>query len=370
MADAGDTAGHGVDHSAGATGAPAGPTAHAAPQVSVVVPTRDRPELLAVALRGICQQQSVPIEILVVDDGSADPAAVDSVVSALTDPRVRILRPQGAAARRSAGVSAARNRGLAAAGGDWVAFCDDDDLWAPTKLASQLAALDRTGHRWAYVGAVDIDRAGAVVKGAAPPSPETVVAELPRANVIPGGCSGVLAARDLLIEVGAFDIRLAPCADWDLWLKLLHAGLPACAPDPLIGYRLHPANMSLDEVRMKADFAVLRARYGTVNEAIFRRYLFWWALRSQRRGAALQHWVAAACARDRSFPASLLGADLDHLLRRSAKAVLMRSRYGRWVLDRRTTPVRAPGPDPYLLAAAAWLAELTPVESAPADAAT
>jgi len=319
------------------------------PTVSIVVPTKDRPQLLAVTLRSICAQEGVSLEVVVVDDGSTDPTAVASVVAGLADDRVRVLRRPA-----SEGVSAARNAGLDATTGDRVAFCDDDDLWAPDKLARQLAALDRTGRTWAYAGSVDISKAGAVVKGGPPPLPDDVVAALPKANVIPGGCSGVLADRTLLTKVGGFDTGLGPCADWDLWLRLLAVGPPACAPEPLVGYRLHPANMSLDEQRMVADFRVLKARYGTVSEATFHRYLFWWSLRSQRRRAALAHWLSAAVARDRDFGPRLLATDLGQLLRRSAAATLGRSRYTRWAVGR-MTPAGSPL-NPYAAAATSWVA--------------
>jgi glycosyltransferase involved in cell wall biosynthesis len=318
--------------------------------VSVVVPTKDRPALLAATLRSICAQEAARIEVVVVDDGSADPGAVPAVVARLTDDRIRVLRNPV-----PAGVGAARNRGLEATTGNWVAFCDDDDLWAPEKIVKQLAALDRTGRTWAYAGAVDISGSGTVVKGSPPPLPDEVVATLPEANVIPGGCSGVLAERTLLIKAGGFDEELGPCADWDLWLKLLETGPPACADEPLVGYRLHPANMSLNEERMIADFQVLKARYGTVNEAIFRRYLFWWSLRSQRRRAALAHWLSAARARDRDFGLPLLVTDLRHLLRRSAAPVLARTRYTRH-LTRRMTTAPPPPLGPYAASAASWVA--------------
>ena len=98
------------------------------PEVSVVVPTHNRSGLLAQTLHSVLWQRGVDLEVLVVDDGSADDTA--EMVAGLADPRIRLLRhdhPQG--------VSAARNRGVAAASGRWLAFCDDDDLWAPDKLA-------------------------------------------------------------------------------------------------------------------------------------------------------------------------------------------------------------------------------------------
>ena len=103
------------------------------PQVSVVVPTKDRDALLRQTLSTISWQQDVVFEALVVDDGSADRGLVERIVADLGDARFRIVRHD-----RSRGVSAARNRGTMEAKAPWVAFCDDDDLWAPDKLAEQL----------------------------------------------------------------------------------------------------------------------------------------------------------------------------------------------------------------------------------------
>jgi glycosyltransferase involved in cell wall biosynthesis len=329
-----------------------GAQTHGWPLVSVVVPTKDRPTLLTDTLRSICRQEAVPIEVVVVDDGSKDAEAVESTVARLKDARVRVLRHPF-----SQGVSAARNRGLDATTGEWVAFCDDDDLWAPNKIFRQLCALDQTGRSWVYTGAVDINASNSVTKGSPPPAPDTVVTELRKYNVIPGGCSGVLAERTLLTKVGAFDIELGPCADWDLWLKLLSFGPPACAPEALVGYRLHPANMSLNEQRMVSDFTALRSRYGTLNEATFRRYLFWWSLRSQRRASAFSHWFAAARASDRTFPVRLLASDLKYLLHNSAKAALLRTRYGRWAVRRPAAVTPEHHSDPYLASARRWVAQ-------------
>ncbi|MEV4121464.1 glycosyltransferase [Micromonospora sp. NPDC049645] len=103
--------------------------------VSVVVPTRDRPELLRAAVRAIlAQEYAGPVEVVVVHDQSTP----DESLAESTDPdrTVRVIRNA-----RTPGLAGARNSGTLAAGGELIAFCDDDDEWLPGKLAAQVAAL-------------------------------------------------------------------------------------------------------------------------------------------------------------------------------------------------------------------------------------
>src|SRR5688500_342442 len=96
------------------------------PEVTVVIPTRDRWNLLERrALRSVLAQEDVRLEVVVVDDGSSEPAPP----SIERDERVRVVRHE-----TSRGVPAARNTGIGEATAAWTAFLDDDDLWAPRKL--------------------------------------------------------------------------------------------------------------------------------------------------------------------------------------------------------------------------------------------
>src|SRR5687768_2167215 len=118
--------------------------------VTVVIPTRNRPDLLRLTLTSVLRQHDVPLQVIVVDDASTED--VTGVVSSFADPRVRIARQD---IRK--GVSAARNRGAKEATTDWVAFCDDDDVWSPEKLSRQLGAACSAGRDWAYAGCVLVD---------------------------------------------------------------------------------------------------------------------------------------------------------------------------------------------------------------------
>src|SRR5688572_11855939 len=93
------------------------------PTVSVVVPTHNRVRLLPLTLHTVLRQQEVALEVIVIDDGSTED--IDRTVRELDDPRVHQLRHG-----TSQGVSVARNHGVARAQGHWIAFLDDDDLWA------------------------------------------------------------------------------------------------------------------------------------------------------------------------------------------------------------------------------------------------
>ena len=125
-------------------------------RVSVVIPTYNRAELLKLMIQSILAQTLRPLEIIIVDDGSTDHTAE---VCASFAPTVRYIR-QG-----NAGVSAARNTGIRAAEGDWIAFCDSDDLWKYNKLELQLAAIDATGAGWSVTDFGLIDPEGRRVAG-------------------------------------------------------------------------------------------------------------------------------------------------------------------------------------------------------------
>jgi glycosyltransferase involved in cell wall biosynthesis len=87
-----------------------------APAVSVIVPTRDRPALLPTAVESVLEQSLGDVEVIVVDDGSREPARLPA------DPRLRVVRFPS-----SRGLAAALNAGAREARGRWLGHVDDDD---------------------------------------------------------------------------------------------------------------------------------------------------------------------------------------------------------------------------------------------------
>jgi GT2 family glycosyltransferase len=211
------------------------PMPASSPTVTVIIPSRDRPALLAQAVASALAQHDVDLEIIVVDDGSVGGVALPPAIERL--PNLRVLRHAG-----SRGDAAARNTGIAAANGRWIAFLDDDDLWSPWKLASQLSSLRKhPSAAYAYCAVVELDGNGKAIKDFAAPAPATIVPMLCRRNAIPAGSSNVIARTAMLRELGGFDTDFANISDWDLWLRMArHAPGVAC-PERLVAYRRHVA---------------------------------------------------------------------------------------------------------------------------------
>jgi len=256
--------------------------------VSVVVPTRNRSRLLATTLGCVLRQRDVNLELIVVDEASTDNTC--AVVGALGDPRVRLVHHD-----TPHGVSIARNRGAAEARGEWVAFLDDDDLWAPDKLARQVHAANAAGRDWVYTGSVNIAKAAQIVSGRPPLPPHEVVVALPRYNAIPGGGSNVIVRRTTLLRAGPFATRLRNTEDWEMWIRLAQVGPPAWACSPLMAYRVHTSNSSLNIAEIKRGARLIEELHHTrADWGRLHRWLAECYLRKGQRAAALGEFARAA----------------------------------------------------------------------------
>jgi glycosyltransferase involved in cell wall biosynthesis len=323
--------------------APCGPSwgGPTTPEVSAIVPTHDRSSLLPTTLTTVLWQRDVDLEVVVVDDGSTED--VSAIVDRFQDNRIRLVRNDAAQ-----GVSAARSRGVEKARGRWVAFVDDDDLWAPNKLRAQLAAVSAVNAEWAYCGSVSVDLELNIVGGQPPPSPHDVASKIARYNLVPGGGSAVLASREVMCEVGPFDRRLYNTEDWEMWIRLSKVGVPACASGPLMGYRLHSANASLDVAAILEGIFLIERRHETrVDMGVIHRWVAESCLRRGLRGGALVHLAKAAV---RGQAANVAG-DVMSILRRRLNRHLRKGEAG----------VEYRHPD-YIDAARSWVEELKSFE--------
>jgi glycosyltransferase involved in cell wall biosynthesis len=105
------------------------------PLVSVVIPTRDRPDLLREALDSVRAQSFTDYEIVVVVNGPDNPQTPATLEAARAADCI-VVRVE------RAGIGPALNAGVRTARGRWIAFLDDDDLWLPNKLEVQLKVAE------------------------------------------------------------------------------------------------------------------------------------------------------------------------------------------------------------------------------------
>src|SRR5437867_1216291 len=107
------------------------------PRISVIMPVYNGEAFIAEAIRSVIAQTYACWELIVVDDGSIDNTR--QVVSGFTDQRIAYI------SQENQGLAAARNTGIQHSKGEYLAFLDHDDLWAPTFLERCVSALQLVG---------------------------------------------------------------------------------------------------------------------------------------------------------------------------------------------------------------------------------
>jgi glycosyltransferase involved in cell wall biosynthesis len=208
-------------HSAGraVTARPMSDVAGNQPDISVVVATYNRRQVLARAIASVLAQDDARFELIVVDDASGDGTA--QYLATLKDPRVRMI-----AAERNGGPSAARNLGLHAARAALVAFLDSDDAYRPHRLGRPLAAFAADASLVCTLSsAVRHDRDGARdarvpgVKLAAPAFGWALMCDL-----IPVEATSITVRREAALSVGGFCERLRLTEDREFLIRLARHG--------------------------------------------------------------------------------------------------------------------------------------------------
>ncbi|HLF40465.1 MAG TPA: glycosyltransferase family 2 protein [Acidimicrobiia bacterium] len=199
------------------------------PSVSVVIPTRDRPEMLRRAIASILSQDYPgAVEGLVVFDQSPVDATLESSTPGRT---VRVL---GNA--RVAGLAGTRNTGILAAAGDLVAFCDDDDEWLPGKLRRQVEILAAEPETGVVVTGVRIAYGGRLVDRVAPATHLPFEAFL-QGRVAEAHPSSIVARRaEVTGGIGLVDEEIPGSYGEDHeWLLRASRRAPvAVVPEPLV----------------------------------------------------------------------------------------------------------------------------------------
>ncbi|HKV54600.1 MAG TPA: glycosyltransferase family A protein [Candidatus Binataceae bacterium] len=233
-----------------------------APEVSVIIPSYNRREMLCEAIGSVLAQSAVNFELIVVDDGSTDGTGerLEELAQRLDSGarrRLRTLRID------RSGPAAARNTGVGVASAPLLAFLDSDDLWKPRKLERQLAlmrrnpqcAVSQTEEIWLRKG-VRVNPAVRNRKRAG----DIFIDSLRTCLISP---SAAIIRADVFRAAGGFDEDMTAAEDYDLWLRVLAHYQAELLPEPLVVRRAgHPGQLSatvpaLDRFRILALLKLL-----------------------------------------------------------------------------------------------------------------
>lgn len=216
------------------------------PLVSVVVTTYNQSAYIEQTIKSVLAQTYQPFEVIVVDDGSTDdtPARIAAFEGQITCIR-----------QKNKGVAGSRNTGISNATGEFIAFLDGDDLWAPEKLSVQVsAAISHPESGLIVVDGSEFDESGII---SASLFFVPWCKELPEESIT-SGCyyrqllernfitttSQVMVPAKVLKSIGNSDNSFKRASDFDLYIRIAAHYDVTIIKKPLIRWRCLPSSVS------------------------------------------------------------------------------------------------------------------------------
>jgi len=208
------------------------------PLVSVIIPTYNRSRLVCEAIDSVLIQTYKNIEIIVVDDGSADNTKLE--LKKYRNKIKYIYQP-------NKGLPSARNTGIRASKGTIIAFLDSDDVWLTDKISLQVPKLlesDSIGITtcWSFrKNSKNMEKRSSYSL-----LNQSWKNQLFEKNILGeyGGPSGVIIKKEVLLKTGLFDEQMLCCEDWDLWMRMSKICEFNSVNECLVVIRVHDSNLS------------------------------------------------------------------------------------------------------------------------------
>lgn len=231
------------------------------PLVSIIVPAYNCENYISETLLSLFEQDYPNIEIIVVNDGSTD-----GTLNLLKTYAEKVLLID----QVNTGVSGARNHGIQAARGEFISFCDSDDLWAPQKVSEQVNYFaDHANVAMVYCGwhvwKADNEGRFIVPKDFKLPvnSPEIDLSEsgwIYHKLLLDCVCltSTVMLRKYIVSDIGVFDTDLACGEDYDYWLRISRITEIHKLKSKLVLYRSIPQSISQIPTQVHYEHKVLQ----------------------------------------------------------------------------------------------------------------
>lgn len=292
------------------------------PKVSVIIPTYNRARYICRAINSVLNQTFTDHEIIVVDDGSTDET---KGVLVPFNGKIKYIY------QNNQGISGARNRGIEEARGEYIAFLDSDDWWAPEKLAEQVKVLDANPKAGIVYSRMPIinekgEKIGMKPAGATGKNFKELLeiwGDLPT--------SSVMTRRACFDKVGVFDLSLPPMEDIDMWLRIARFyDLYEIESKTLAYYARHDDQITSDRVKVYGGLVKIYTkilnnfpeapRDLTTRRIAYNEYLLARTYYNEKfYKVALQHGLAAV--RRYPIPGSLFITKTDGLFQKWFKLI-------------------------------------------------
>ncbi len=217
------------------------------PDVAVIMPVYNAGRFLRECLDSIFSQTFRDFILIVCDDGSRDDSAQILAEYAARDSRLRILTNH-----ENLGIPLTRNKLLAAVPPEceYLAMMDSDDVCKPDRLERQMRFLSVHPELCGVGSSLEIIDEDSHRTGfrSYPVSPEEIRLAMPDRNVI--SQSSLMVRRAAIESVGGYRAGFDCCEDYDCWLRMLEKYDFANLPDPVLRYRMSPAQSKQRKLRL------------------------------------------------------------------------------------------------------------------------
>jgi glycosyltransferase involved in cell wall biosynthesis len=234
------------------------------PEITVIVPTYNVTKYIGQALDSILSQTFQNFEIVLVNDGCPDTAALEQLLEPYL-PRIRYIK------QANTGLSGACNRAIQAARGSFILHMDPDDWLEPACLEKQAAMLrEHPEYDAAYCNSFNFaESAQAAIQWGPlnnvlhmdvyPSEGPVSFSSVMESRTCPRN-PGSIARRETLLRVGLYDPALRCEEDLDMWLRILKADPPGrigYTHEPLVHYRLRGNSLTMVSGHQRALVNVL-----------------------------------------------------------------------------------------------------------------
>ncbi|MEM6592066.1 MAG: glycosyltransferase [Cyanobacteria bacterium P01_C01_bin.73] len=296
------------------------------PQLSIIIPTHNRPELLPLAVQSALSQTIQNLEVIVVNDGS------EQFPDLPADPRLRVIHLQS-----SQGGAGARNVGTKAAQGRWVTYLDDDDTLLPYMAEKSLGAIANASGPYPV----------AVISGIEVVTPEGKVS---RQRIPPERCpkggnfflepqqpgrsyltkQTLVVEREVILGIGGWDQSFRSRVHSELFLRLNPACTIVGIPDMTYRLRRHigPRVSSNSGLRQES-FQRLVQKHGRAFKAHPQAFAQFLLRHAKVSWELSQHWAAIEAV---TWAITLSPADISkRLISRFVRQSIRRLRHLRFM---------------------------------------